>query len=97
MALPYFVAAGAGQAHLFRRARRKAATFALLDEWVLGAKRMERDEALAELARRYFTSHDSATLRDFAWWSGLLLTSIVDIFDVPAAMGCQPGAAMPRQ
>ena len=31
----------------------------------------ERDEALAELARRYFTSHGPATLQDFTWWSGL--------------------------
>jgi hypothetical protein len=26
---------------------------------------------LAELARRYFTSHGPATLQDFIWWSGL--------------------------
>jgi len=49
-------------------------TFVLLDEWVPGAKRMARDEALAELARRYFTSHGPATVHDFAWWSGLLLS-----------------------
>jgi hypothetical protein len=49
----------------------KQQTFALLDEWVPGAKRMARDEALAELTRRYFTSHGPATLQDFAWWSGL--------------------------
>jgi hypothetical protein len=30
-----------------------------------------RDEALAELTRRYFTSHGPATLPDFVWWSGL--------------------------
>jgi len=34
---------------------------------------MERDEALAELTRRYFTSHGPATLRDFVWWSGLTM------------------------
>jgi hypothetical protein len=49
----------------------KQQTFALLDEWAPGAKRMARDEALAELAKRYFTSHGPATLQDFAWWSGL--------------------------
>jgi hypothetical protein len=32
---------------------------------------MDRDEALAEIARRYFTSHGPATLSDFGWWSGL--------------------------
>jgi len=47
-------------------------TFTLLDEWVPQAARIaERDEALAELARRYFTSHGPATLQDFGWWSGL--------------------------
>ncbi|HYP25903.1 MAG TPA: winged helix DNA-binding domain-containing protein [Blastocatellia bacterium] len=49
----------------------KQQTFALLDEWVPEARSMARDEALAELARRYFTSHGPATLRDFVWWSGL--------------------------
>lgn len=49
----------------------KQQTFALLDEWAPAAKTLGRDEALAELARRYFTSHGPATLQDFAWWSGL--------------------------
>jgi len=30
-----------------------------------------REAALAELARRYFTSRGPATLQDFTWWSGL--------------------------
>lgn len=46
-------------------------TFVLLDEWVPRSKALARDEALAELAARYFTSHGPATLQDFAWWSGL--------------------------
>jgi hypothetical protein len=50
------------------------ATFVLLDEWLPKARRLPRDEALAELARRYFTGHGPATVRDFAWWSGLTLT-----------------------
>jgi hypothetical protein len=49
----------------------KQQTFALLDEWAPKAKRMGRDESLAELAKRYFTSHGPATLQDFTWWSGL--------------------------
>jgi hypothetical protein len=32
---------------------------------------LTKEEALARLARRYFTSHGPATLPDFAWWSGL--------------------------
>jgi hypothetical protein len=46
-------------------------TFTLLEEWVPAARILARDEALAELARRYFTSHGPATLQDFVWWSGL--------------------------
>jgi hypothetical protein len=49
----------------------KQQTFALLEEWAPKTKRMSRDESLAELARRYFTSRGPATLQDFAWWSGL--------------------------
>ncbi len=33
--------------------------------------RLERDEALALLARKYFRSHSPATLEDFIWWTGL--------------------------
>ena len=51
--------------------RGKQFTYALLDERVPQAKTLERDEALAELARRYFTSHGPATLQDYIWWSGL--------------------------
>lgn len=52
----------------------KQQTFALLEEWVPAAKNLERDEALAELAKRYFRSHGPATLHDFVWWSGLKTT-----------------------
>jgi hypothetical protein len=51
----------------------RQATFALLDEWAPAARRLQGDEALAELARRYFTSHGPATVQDFAWWSGLAM------------------------
>jgi len=49
----------------------KQFTYALLEERVVPARALERDEALAELARRYFQSHGPATVRDFVWWSGL--------------------------
>jgi len=51
--------------------RGKQATYALLDERAPAAKHRARDDALAELARRYFTSHGPALPHDFAWWSGL--------------------------
>jgi hypothetical protein len=52
----------------------KQQTFVLLEEWVPPARMLERDEALAELAERYFTSRGPATLKDLVWWSGLTVT-----------------------
>lgn len=49
----------------------KQQTFVLFDEWLPRAKRLPREEALPELAGRYFTGHGPATVTDFAWWSGL--------------------------
>jgi hypothetical protein len=49
----------------------KQFTYALLEERAPVAKTLKRDEALAELTRRYFNSHGPATLQDFVWWSGL--------------------------
>lgn len=49
----------------------KQQTFVLLEEWVPPAGTLARDEALAELAGRYFNSHGPATVQDFTWWSGL--------------------------
>ncbi|MFN8530842.1 MAG: winged helix DNA-binding domain-containing protein [Anaerolineae bacterium] len=42
-------------------------TFHALDE----GKTLPKEEALAELARRYFTSHSPTTLADFTAWAGL--------------------------
>lgn len=46
-------------------------TYALLEERVPKKKKLPYQEALAELAMRYFSSHGPATSDDFAWWSGL--------------------------
>src|SRR6266446_3507417 len=51
--------------------RGKQFTYALLDERAPQARMLDRDEALAELTMRYFTSHGPATMQDFVWWSGL--------------------------
>jgi hypothetical protein len=45
---------------------------------------VSRDESLAELARRYFTSHGPATWRDFAWWSGLRTADAREALDLAA-------------
>ena len=52
----------------------KQMTYALLEERVPKARTLDRDEALAELTRRYFTGHGPAQPQDFAWWSGLTLS-----------------------
>jgi hypothetical protein len=59
------------------RRRGSQLTYALLEERVPAGRGgpfgplSDRDAALAELARRYFTSHGPATLKDYVWWSGL--------------------------
>jgi len=49
-------------------------SYTLLEEKVPVKKLLSREESLAELANRYFTSHAPATMRDFIWWSGLSVT-----------------------
>jgi DNA glycosylase AlkZ-like len=51
--------------------RGKQFTYALLDERAPQTGTLAREEALAELARRYFVSRGPATVQDFAKWSGL--------------------------
>lgn len=51
--------------------RGKQFTYALLQERAPRARRLDQEEALAELVRRYFTGHGPAQVTDFAWWSGL--------------------------
>ncbi|HWG16115.1 MAG TPA: winged helix DNA-binding domain-containing protein [Streptosporangiaceae bacterium] len=46
-------------------------TYVLLDEWAPDAPALSRDEALAELARRYLGGYGPAARADFARWSGL--------------------------
>jgi hypothetical protein len=52
--------------------RDKQFTYALVSERAPNARCLERDEALATLAERFFKSHGPATIRDFVWWSGIL-------------------------
>lgn len=64
----------------------KQQTFVLLDEWIPRAGPRARDEALAELALRYFRSHGPATAQDFAWWTGLTLREASAGLDAAAAL-----------
>jgi hypothetical protein len=56
--------------------RGKQQTYALISERAPQAKSLPREEALATLTRRFFTSHGPATAHDFAWWSGLTMVDV---------------------
>lgn len=45
-------------------------------QWISKPRILGRDQALAELALRYFRSHGPATIKDFQWWSKLTLKDI---------------------
>jgi Winged helix DNA-binding domain len=47
--------------------------YALVDDWLGAPEKVDRDRALAELARRYLEGHAPADDRDLARWSGLPL------------------------
>ncbi|HET8661666.1 MAG TPA: winged helix DNA-binding domain-containing protein [Micromonosporaceae bacterium] len=51
-------------------------TYALMSERVPAPRRLDRTEALAEIALRYFTGHGPATERDLAYWATLALTDV---------------------
>lgn len=63
----------------------KQHTYALLEERAAGAQSLAYEEALAELTRRYFTSHGPATAKDFRWWSSLTLAEISKGLETAAA------------
>lgn len=47
------------------------ATYALAADKVRNRIKMDRDETLVMLAKKYFRSRQPATLGNFVWWSGL--------------------------
>ncbi|MCF3108046.1 winged helix DNA-binding domain-containing protein [Niabella sp. CC-SYL272] len=49
-------------------------TYTLFDKRVAPAAAISREEALARLATLYFKTRGPATVKDFAWWSGLTAT-----------------------
>ncbi|HSJ22522.1 MAG TPA: winged helix DNA-binding domain-containing protein [Nocardioidaceae bacterium] len=53
-----------------------AHTYAAFADRVPAPRWLDRDEALAELALRYFTGHGPATERDLAYWATLTLTDV---------------------
>lgn len=51
-------------------------TYALLPDRVPDPRRLSREEALAEIALRYFSGHGPATERDLTYWATLTLTDV---------------------
>lgn len=68
----------------------KQFTYAMVAERTPGGATLSRDDALSELARRYFQSHGPATVHDFSWWSGLTMR------DARTAVATVPGELVLR-
>ena len=45
--------------------------YTLFEKRIPSTTKIPREEAICKLAKTYFTSRGPATLKDFAWWSGL--------------------------
>lgn len=85
--------------------RGRDATFAVLDDWVPDAPDgPSGDDALAELARRYFAAFSPATAADFTTWSGMAGGRAIDLIrdelspaDVDGAPGFRLGEVEPQR
>lgn len=53
-----------------------AHSYALVADRVPAARRLDREEALAEIAWRYLTGHGPATAEDLAYWGTLSVTDV---------------------
>lgn len=51
-------------------------TYASFEQRAPSARQLDRDEALAELALRYFSGHGPATERDLAYWATMTLSDV---------------------
>lgn len=59
-------------------------TYALLEERIPRPRRLDREEALAEIALRYVAGHGPATFRDLAYWATLTPTDAKAGFEAVA-------------
>lgn len=57
-------------------------TIALMRDRVKRPVRVDREEALETLLSRYLNGHGPATLRDYAWWSGLSMGDVRRSFEI---------------
>jgi len=75
--LPHLLAAAELEGLVVSGPRRgKQHTYSLLAERAPGARCLRREEALAELTRRYFRSHGPAQVQDAVWWTGLSTSDV---------------------
>lgn len=58
--------------------RGKQPTFVLLDEWLPKVKELTREESIAKITLKYFTSHGPATIKDLMWWAGLTKAEVLE-------------------
>lgn len=65
--------------------RGKQPTYALIADRAPRSTRLTRDEALAELGKRFLRGHAPATVRDFVWWSGLSTADAKRAFEMNRA------------
>jgi hypothetical protein len=85
--------------------RGRDATFVLVDDWLPKLPRGPTgDDAVAELARRFFAAYSPATAADFATWSGLpgaksvrLVADELTPVEVYGEAGYRLGAAEPAR
>jgi len=75
--------------------RGKQFTYALLEERVPSFESIDRDEALAKLAKIYVTTRGPATAVDFAWWSGLTLSDARKALDLVGSIPVRQAADDP--
>lgn len=71
-------------------------TYVLLDRHVPAGEPMPREEALAELARRYLSGYGPATAADFRTWSGLPAAEAKQAFAAVAGEMAEVSAAGER-
>jgi hypothetical protein len=85
--------------------RGRHSTFVLLDDWLPDSPPgPSDDDALAELARRYFAAYSPATATDFASWSGLPYARAIELVrdelreaDVDGRPGYRLGEVEPQR
>jgi hypothetical protein len=85
--------------------RGRHGTFVLLDDWLPAAPDGPAgDDALAELARRYFIAYSPATAADFTTWSGLPARRAIELIrdelqetDVDGRLGYRLGSVAPAR